>query len=104
MSGRRFTAALVVLSGVWLAGVYSTARSLAFQTPNTGISSPQAAVPSPDTGVINKYCVSCHNDRLRTGGLVLQGLDAANPSANPDVWERVIARLRAGSMPPSGLT
>jgi mono/diheme cytochrome c family protein len=66
-------------------------------------SSPQPPASSPDTtGVINKYCVSCHSERLRTGGVVLQGADAANVAANAELWERVLAKLRAGSMPPAG--
>src|SRR5438270_48085 len=43
--------------------------------------------------VLDTYCISCHNQRLKTAGLAL---DTA------DVWERVIAKLRAGSMPPQG--
>jgi hypothetical protein len=39
---------------------------------------------------------------LRTGGVVLQGVDAQKPGANAELWERVIAKLRAGSMPPPG--
>jgi len=39
---------------------------------------------------------------LKTGGLALDSLDVANPNANAEVWERVIAKLRAGSMPPPG--
>ena len=52
--------------------------------------------------VFDKYCVTCHNQKLRTAGLSLDALDVANPSANAEVWERVIVKLRAGSMPPQG--
>jgi len=52
--------------------------------------------------VLDKYCITCHNQRLRTGGLALDGVDATTPGANAEVWERVIAKLRAGSMPPPG--
>ena len=52
--------------------------------------------------MLNQYCVTCHNERLRTGGLTLDTVDAGNPSADPDTWERVIAKLRTGSMPPPG--
>src|SRR5438128_702639 len=61
---------------------------------------PQAAL-SPQA-VLDTYCVTCHNQRLRTAGLALDTLDVARPSANAEVWERVIAKLRAGSMPPAG--
>jgi hypothetical protein len=52
--------------------------------------------------VINKYCTSCHSERLKTAGVVLQGVDPENPGANAELWERVAAKLRAGSMPPAG--
>src|SRR5437762_1680312 len=65
---------------------------------------PAAASPaSTSQAVFQKYCITCHNQRLRTGGLALDGLDVAKPAANPEVWERVIAKLRAGAMPPSGM-
>jgi hypothetical protein len=53
--------------------------------------------------VLDRYCISCHNTRLRTAGLALDIVDAALPAANPEVWERVIAKLRARSMPPAGM-
>src|SRR5689334_20125691 len=57
--------------------------------------------PTPQT-VIGTYCVTCHNQRLKTGGLALDTVDVTRPAANAEVWERVIAKLRAGSMPPAG--
>jgi len=51
--------------------------------------------------VLDQYCVTCHNVRLRTAGVVLENLDLADP-ANVEIAERVIAKLRAGSMPPPG--
>jgi mono/diheme cytochrome c family protein len=62
-------------------------------------SSPNATAPR---AVFDKYCVTCHNQKLRTAGLALDALDVANPSAKSEVWERVIVKLRAGSMPPQG--
>jgi mono/diheme cytochrome c family protein len=52
--------------------------------------------------MFDKYCVSCHNQRLRTAGFAIDNLDSAHPAANPEAWEKVIAKLRAGSMPPPG--
>jgi hypothetical protein len=60
--------------------------------------------PASDTrAFLNNYCIGCHNQSLRTAGLAFDTLDAAHPGSEPEVWERVIARLRAGSMPPPGL-
>jgi len=60
-----------------------------------------SAVPAaaPRT-LVSEYCAGCHNERLKRGDLVLSGLDAANPAANPVVWEKVIRKVRAGMMPP----
>src|SRR5437870_10136144 len=62
-------------------------------------SAQQASAPQ---AVLDTYCITCHNKRLRTGGLALDGLDVTAPGANAETWEKVIAKLRAGSMPPPG--
>ncbi len=53
--------------------------------------------------LLDKYCVTCHNERAKTGGLVLEKLDLANIPANAEIWEKVIRKLRVGAMPPSGM-
>ena len=54
----------------------------------------------PPATTIQKYCVTCHNDRLKTAGLSLAGLDVEHPSANAETWEKVIRKLRTSAMPP----
>src|SRR5262249_1931649 len=51
----------------------------------------------------DKYCVSCHSDRARTGGLSLEQLDTRDVSTNAEIWEKVVLKLRAGAMPPPGV-
>ncbi|HEY1240405.1 MAG TPA: DUF1592 domain-containing protein, partial [Bryobacteraceae bacterium] len=53
--------------------------------------------------LINKYCVTCHNARLKTGGLMLDQLDLAHLADHAETGERVVRKLRAGMMPPSGM-
>ena len=53
--------------------------------------------------VLNTYCVVCHNEALNTAGLALDLMDVTEPSANSEVWERVIQKLRTRAMPPSGM-
>ena len=50
--------------------------------------------------LLNKYCVTCHNDRLKTGGLSLDGGDLADTdvTAASATWEKVIRKLRSGAM------
>ena len=61
-----------------------------------------SADPSPRE-IIDKYCVTCHNQRLKTGGLTLDTLDLSNVPAHVEVWEKVISKLRSGGMPPAGM-
>ena len=63
----------------------------------------QTPKPGDPRAFLNTYCIACHNQKLRTSGLALDDLDASHPSANAEVWERVIAKLQSGSMPPPGL-
>src|SRR5262249_54006179 len=50
-----------------------------------------------------RYCLGCHNQRVRSGDLVLEGFDIDQPTSNPELSEKIATRLRAGSMPPTGL-
>jgi len=54
----------------------------------------------PWGAVLDKYCVTCHNDRLKTANLSLQGLDLTKVADHADLWEKVVRKLRAGVMPP----
>ena len=61
------------------------------------------SIQAADTqALVDRYCVGCHNDRLRTANLALDTFDATSPAEHPDVWEKVVTRLRAESMPPPG--
>jgi hypothetical protein len=61
-----------------------------------------SSAATPNQSVIDQYCIGCHNQRTRAGGLVLQGLDVTRVGEHPDVWERVVRKLRGGLMPPAG--
>jgi hypothetical protein len=56
-------------------------------------------LPNP-RAFLDTYCVTCHNQKLHTAGLALDTVDLTNPAANAEVLEKVIGKLRAGSMPP----
>src|SRR4051812_745228 len=49
---------------------------------------------------LDQYCVTCHNDRLKTSNLSLEKLNLADVGDHPEIWERVVRKLRAGVMPP----
>src|ERR1700677_3127582 len=63
----------------------------------------QAPPTSPAREIVNKYCVSCHNQKLKTAGLALDRIDAEHPSNSQETWENVIAKLRSRAMPPPKL-
>src|SRR5262245_1112357 len=65
---------------------------------------PPSSSAAPSTrAVIDKYCVGCHNEKRRVGDLSLEKLDVSNIPAGAELWEKVIRKLRTGSMPPAGL-
>jgi cytochrome c551/c552 len=57
---------------------------------------------SSQQALLTQYCITCHNDRAKTGGFSLEQIDIDRPETNPEVWEKVIRKLRAGMMPPTG--
>ena len=66
---------------------------------------PQSApdAVTPQRTLIDKYCVSCHNQKARTAGLMLDQMDLARVPQDGEVWEKVIRKLRGGMMPPQGI-
>ena len=51
---------------------------------------------------LRQYCITCHNDKLKSGELTLEQMDLAHPARSAEVWEKVIRKLRVGMMPPQG--
>ncbi len=73
---------------------------------------PVSVYPQPSTNppgdaashraVVTRYCVACHNERVKTGGLSLEKIDIANIGGDPDLWEKVVQKLHGNLMPPPG--
>jgi hypothetical protein len=64
----------------------------------------QAAAPSVEQrAFLDKYCVTCHNQKAKTAGLELDKLDLANVPASAPVLEKVVEKIRGGMMPPTGM-
>jgi hypothetical protein len=57
----------------------------------------------PSATFVSSYCASCHNERVKSGGLALDSLDVTNIAAQAHTWEKVVVKLRAGLMPPAGV-
>src|SRR3954453_12631668 len=61
---------------------------------------PESATPLAD--LPKQYCVGCHSDKGKAGGLSLVAFDPAHADQQADVAEKVIRKLRLGMMPPPG--
>jgi len=63
----------------------------------------QASPTTEQRAMLDKYCVTCHNQRLKTGGLTLDTLNLDRVSDNAETWEKVLRKLHGGMMPPQGM-
>src|SRR5687768_3344168 len=64
---------------------------------------PQAQVASArSAAALKQYCVTCHNERLKTAGFVIDPAGLTNVGASAEHWEKVVRKLRTTSMPPAG--
>jgi hypothetical protein len=90
--------AFCILNFVFQAASSSGTSAAQQQTPRS------AASPATEAAkVVSTYCVTCHNDKLKTGGLALDRQELLDIAAHPDVWEKVIRKVRTGMMPPAGV-
>ncbi len=104
---RPTTAAVTTLATLWLAGIVAVGA-----TPGQGVSRAPSSVAQPQPPaagestahrqLLTRYCVTCHSNRLKTAELSLEALDVSTPGNHPEVWEKVVRKLKAGAMPPTG--
>src|SRR5262245_15379088 len=81
------------------------ALSFAMVAARPGAQAPAAQAPAPaaaSAAVLQQYCATCHSERLKSGGLVIDPATVAKVGADADRWEKVVRKLRAQSMPPPG--
>jgi len=69
---------------------------------DTVVAQAQPAPAAASAAVLKQYCATCHNERLKSGGLVIDPAAVANVGAGADHWEKVVRKLRTQSMPPPG--
>ena len=88
---------------VWLVGC------VAMLSSSAGAGGPQPQTAGTATGpapaqraTLDRYCVSCHNDKTKTAGLALDGLALDKVGENAEAWEKVVRKLRGRMMPPLG--
>src|SRR5438105_2123880 len=73
-----------------------------------GAGGPQQQSPSPaaasiERAALDRYCLGCHNSKMKTAGLALDAIGAVPVEQHADAWEKVVRKLRTRSMPPAGL-
>jgi hypothetical protein len=61
-----------------------------------------AQTPAPDRAFLDQYCVGCHNEKAKIASLTLDKMDLGHVAVNAETWEKVVRKLKAGMMPPSG--
>jgi mono/diheme cytochrome c family protein len=92
---RLMACGLLVAAGLEVRAVRPAVQAQQAATATSRQESLQAA--------LDRYCVSCHNPRLKTGGLTLDRLDLASVGRDAETWEKVARKLRTHEMPPPGL-
>jgi hypothetical protein len=93
---------VVALLGAALASAVALSAQTRVSPPRPVAS--HAVTPTVDAqaALIKQYCVTCHNDRARTGGLSLATFDPAAATEHAELTEKIIRKLRVGMMPPAG--
>ena len=99
-------------TGVLAAGVLCGTFAVSHDLQGTGrgpqpvrAASQERTTPSAASShraVLDKYCVACHNQRIRTAGLALDAMDVGRVGDAAEVWEKVIRKMRTAAMPPAG--
>src|SRR5439155_6885615 len=57
------------------------------------------SIPS-QRAVLDKFCITCHSEKLHTAGLSLEEIDVGHPADNAAIWEKVLHKVRTREMPP----
>jgi hypothetical protein len=86
----------ITLAGLAFFGLRQVVR------PQTHEASPKPPAATTQRALLDQYCFTCHNQTLKSGGLALDNADVAHVADNPELWEKVVRKLRAGLMPPPG--
>src|ERR1044071_7599625 len=89
----------------WLIGISCAvgivaADSKAFSQPANQV----AQHPQSQWSTIQTYCLGCHNQYVRSGNLLLDQLGAESVAQHPEIFEKVVRKLRGRQMPPPGIT
>jgi mono/diheme cytochrome c family protein len=109
----KFTAAstatltAIVALGLGLSAQTTPAPAKAAPKPALAVAhkaaAPQPAATAPQPDITKQYCIGCHSEKGKAGGLSLVSFDATHAEQNAEVSEKIIHKLRLGMMPPPGM-
>jgi mono/diheme cytochrome c family protein len=99
MTGRRFASVVALVSMSCVVAPFAHRVQGQASPPET-----LTASAPPPRAMFDKYCLGCHNQRLRSGGLTLDAtaIDLTRVGDHAEVFEKVVRKLRTGAMPPAG--
>src|ERR1700749_1189339 len=87
-----------------LAGAATVPAAIAVaETAPAPVTISTAATPADHGRLLTQYCSGCHNDKLHVAGWSVQKLDPANLGRDDEMWEKILAKLNLGEMPPKGM-
>ncbi|MEP7352179.1 MAG: DUF1592 domain-containing protein [Acidobacteriota bacterium] len=82
-----------LIAAVSLVGIFTAPSKTQAQAPATG---------EAQLATIKQYCSGCHSDKVKSGGMSLEGITVASIAKDPDLFEKVVRKLRGRVMPPPG--
>ncbi len=93
----------MVAGGLGVAAVASSVAPVMAQIRGPARVPSNAVAAAPQRAMLTSHCVTCHNTKLRTAGLALDAPEMSDVALRPDVWEKVLQKVRMGAMPPAGI-
>ncbi len=93
---------LVAGGGTFIGGSGALTARGAAEKPDAQQPPARSSTPAPHLALVNEYCLSCHDEDHKKGGLALDAVAAHDVARHPEVWEKVVRKLRARQMPPIG--
>ena len=94
---------VVIAAALWMCAVSGMPEAAVQQQ----VTPAAASAPANLAQTVKQYCASCHTAKANTSatatGVILDTADLAQVPAHAEMWEKVVRRLRTGSMPPPGM-
>src|SRR5688572_20008105 len=94
---------VLAATAMWFAAAAFFGPVQAAQATSAAAQPSASGTADAHQAMVKRYCVSCHNERLKTGGLALDSLSLTDVAAGSETWEKVVRKLRTNAMPPANM-